>query len=85
MHLARNAAGLGDSAAGLLIKVGPVEDLTHAEPGDRAAGPQADGGNRGDPLALRLALLSRSHRQPVKLIRPCWPMPPNPWADGGAE
>ena len=69
LHLARNTAGLGDSATGLLIKVGPVEDLTRAEPGDRAAGPQADGGNGGDPLALRLALLSRSHRQPVELTQ----------------
>jgi len=69
VHLARNTAGLGDSVAGLLVEVGLVEDLTHAEPGDRAAGPQADGGYGGDRLALRLALLSRSHREPVKLTQ----------------
>jgi hypothetical protein len=67
VHLARNTAGPDDSAAGPLIGVGQVEDLAHQEPGDHAAGPQANGGNGGDRLALRLALLSRSHRQPVKL------------------
>jgi hypothetical protein len=67
VHLARNTAGPGDSAAGPLIGVGQVEDLTRQERGDRAAGSQANGGNEGDRLALRLALLSRSHHQPVQL------------------
>ena len=40
VHLARNTAGLGDSAAGPLVKVGPVADLTQQEPGDRP-GPQS--------------------------------------------
>ena len=62
VHLARNTAGLGDSAAGPLVKVGPVADLTQQEPGDRP-GPQPD----GDRLALRLALLSFPHRQPAQL------------------
>ena len=62
VHLARNMAGPGDSAAGPRIEVGPVADLTQQEPGDRP-GPQPD----GDRLALRLALLSCPHRQPVQL------------------
>lgn len=68
VHLARNTAGLGDSAAGPLVTVGPVADLTQQEPGDRP-GPQSGGGNGGDRLALRLALLSRPHRQPVQLTQ----------------
>jgi len=67
VHLARNTAGLGHSAAGPLVAVGPVADLTQQEPGDRP-GPQS-GGNGGDQLALRLALLSRPHRQPVQLTQ----------------
>jgi cysteinyl-tRNA synthetase len=43
----------------VLVGVGPVQDLT--EP--------AAGGNRGDLLALRLALLSRPYRQPVTLTQ----------------
>ena len=66
VHLARNMAGPGDSAAGPRIEVGPVADLTRQEPGDRP-GPQSVGGNGGDRLALRLALLSCPHRQPVQL------------------
>ena len=62
VHLARNMAGLGDSTAGPLVKVGPVADLTQQEPDDRP-GPQPD----GDQLALRLALLSFPHRQPAQL------------------
>lgn len=54
VHLVRSAAGFGDTAGGLLLGVGAVEDLTHGEAG-------------GDSLALRLALSSRSYRQPVKL------------------
>ncbi len=65
VHVARNAAGLGDRSVGMLVGVGPVKDLKR-EDGGRAAD-QASGGNGGDLLALRLALLSRSHRQPVKL------------------
>ena len=42
-----------------MIGVGPVEDLTQ----------WAAGGNRGDLLALRLALLSRPYRQPVTLTQ----------------
>lgn len=66
VHLARNTAGLSDSAAGPLVEVGPAADLTRQEPGDRP-GPRSGGGNSGDQLALRLALLSRPHRQPVRL------------------
>ena len=69
VHVTRNTAGLGDRAAGLLIDVGPVEDLTDEDAGDRAAGQQASAGDGCDPLALRLALLSRSYRQPVKLTQ----------------
>ncbi|MBV9206215.1 MAG: hypothetical protein JO037_12655 [Actinobacteria bacterium] len=51
-------AGPGDHRDGLLLDVGPVEG--------EAGGPA---GNGPDPLALRLALLSRSYRQPVTLTR----------------
>jgi hypothetical protein len=66
VHLARNTTGPGDSVAGLLVGVGPVEDLTQ-EPDDRAAGPRVPGGDGYDRLALRFVLLSQSHRQPVKV------------------
>ena len=68
VHVARNTAGLGDRGDGMHIGVGPVKDLK-PEDGDRAAERQASGGNGCDLLALRLALLSRSHRQPVKLTQ----------------
>jgi hypothetical protein len=69
VHLAKNTAGFGDGEGGVFIGVGPVENLTRWEAGDRAAEHGASGGNGCDPLALRLALLSRSHRQPVKLTQ----------------
>ena len=59
VHVARNAAGSGEGGDGVWIGVGPVEDPT----------PSAAGGNRGDLLALRLALLSCPYRQPVRLTR----------------
>jgi hypothetical protein len=54
-HVARD--GSGDGGDGVLVGVGPVVDLTE---------PAAEG-NRGDRLALRLALLSCPYRQPVTL------------------
>jgi hypothetical protein len=57
VHVARDAPGSGDGGDAVLVGVGPVEDLT-----GRAAE-----GNRGDLLALRLALLSWPYRQPVTL------------------
>ncbi len=59
MHVARIAPGSGDGEDGVLIGVGPVEDLTQ----------WAAGGDRGDLLALRLALLSCSYREPAKLTQ----------------
>ena len=59
VHVARIAAGSGDGEGGVLIGVGPVEDLTQ----------WAAGGDRGDLLALRLALLSCPYRDPAKLTR----------------
>lgn len=66
VHVARSTAGLGDRGDGMLVGVGPVKNLK-PEDGGRAAERQASGENGCDLLALRLALLSRSHRQPVKL------------------
>ena len=66
VHVARNTAGLGDRGNGMRIGVCPVKDLK-PEDGNRAAEWQASGGNGCDLLALRLALLSRSHRQSVEL------------------
>lgn len=59
VHVARDAPGSGEGGDAVLVGVGPVEDLT-----GRAAE-----GNRGDLLALRLALLSCPYRQPVTLTR----------------
>jgi hypothetical protein len=59
VHVARDAAGSGEAGEAVLIGVGPVEDLTQ----------RAAGGNRGDLLALRLALPSCPYRQPVKLTQ----------------
>lgn len=69
VHLAKTTAGPGDGEGGVFIGVGPAQDLTGREAGGRAAEPEASGGGGYDQLALRLALLSRSHRQPVKLTR----------------
>jgi len=69
VHLAKNTAGLGDGGGGVFIGVGPVEDLTPWEAGGRAAELEASGGSGCDQLVLRLALLSRSHHQPVKLTQ----------------
>jgi hypothetical protein len=55
VHVARDAPGCGEAGDAVVIGVGPVENLTQ---------PAADG-NRGDLLALRLALLSCPYRQPV--------------------
>jgi hypothetical protein len=63
VHVAANADGLGDRVDAVLVGVGPVENLTHREPDD-AGGVGADG---HDLLALRLALLSCPHGQPVQL------------------
>jgi len=57
VHVAGIAPGSGDGEGGVLIGVGPVEDLTQ----------WAAGGDRGDLLALRLALLSCPYRAPAKL------------------
>ena len=59
VHVARHAAGSGGRGDGVLIGVGPVEDLTQ----------RAAAGNPRDLLALRLALLSCPYREPVKLTR----------------
>jgi cysteinyl-tRNA synthetase len=59
VHVARDAPGSGQGGDAALIGVGPVEDLTH----------RATDGNRGDLLALRLALLSCPYRQPVTLTQ----------------
>ena len=59
VHVARIAPGSGDGEGGVLIGVGPVEDLTQ----------WAAGGDRGDLLALRLALLSCPYREPAKLTQ----------------
>ena len=59
VHVARDAPGSGEAGDAVLIGVGPVEDLTQ----------RAADGNRGDLLALRLALLSCPYRQPVKLTQ----------------
>jgi hypothetical protein len=59
VHVAGNPAGSGDGGEGVLISVGPVEDLTQ----------RAAGRNRRDLLTLRLALLSCPYRQPVKLTQ----------------
>ena len=67
VHLAKNTARLGVDGGGVFIGVGPVEEETHWEAGGRAAELQASGGGGCDQLALRLALLSRSYHQPVKL------------------
>jgi hypothetical protein len=67
VHVARDTAGPGDGGAGVLVDVAPVADMTLQETGGRGAPARASGGKEGDPLALRLTLLSHSHRQPVKL------------------
>lgn len=59
VHVAGDAPGSGYGGNGVLVGVGPVQDRT-----ERAAH-----GNRGDLLALRLALLSRPYRQPVTLTQ----------------
>ena len=59
VHVARDAPESGEGGDAVLVGVGPVEDLT-----ERAAE-----GNRGDLLALRLALLSCPYRQPVTLTQ----------------
>jgi len=64
VRVAASAAGRGDGGNGVLIGVGPAEDLT------RGVGPTEDltpDGRTGDPLALRLALLSCPYHQAVKL------------------
>ena len=64
VRIAASAAGRDDGGDGVVIGVGPADDLT---PGGRAAQPGASGGTAGDLLALRLALLWRPYRQPVRL------------------
>jgi hypothetical protein len=59
VHVAGTAARLGDRENGVLIAVGPVDDQT----------PDSASGHRGDLLPLRLAWMSRPHRQPVELTR----------------
>jgi hypothetical protein len=59
VHVARNAARSGDGGDGVLISVGPIEDLT-----ERAAG-----GSRDNLLVLRLMMLSRLYREPVTLTQ----------------
>ena len=59
VHVARDAPGPGEAGDAVWIGVGPVEDLTQ----------RAADRNRGDLLALRLALLSCPYRQPVTLTR----------------
>jgi len=57
VHVARHAAGSGHGGDGVLLGVGPVQELTQ----------QAASANLGDLLALRLALLSCPYREPVTL------------------
>ena len=59
VHVARDAPEPGEAGDAVVIGVGPVENLTQ---------PAADA-NRGDLLALRLALLSCPYRQPVTLTQ----------------
>jgi hypothetical protein len=59
VHVARTAARSGDGGDGVLIGVGPVEDLTQ----------RAAGGSRDDLLVLRLMMLSRPYRGPVTLTQ----------------
>ena len=59
VYIARDPPGAGEAGDAVVIGVGPVEDLTQ----------RAADGNRGDLLALRLALLSCPYRQPVTLTR----------------
>jgi len=64
VRVAASAGGRAGGGDGVLIGVGPAQDLTSD---GRAAQPDASGGTAGDPLALRLALLWYPYRQPVKL------------------
>jgi hypothetical protein len=59
VHVARDAPGSGDGGDAVLVDVGPVADLTQ----------RAAVGNRGDLLALRLALLSNPYREPVTVAQ----------------
>jgi hypothetical protein len=59
VHVARHAAGTGQDSDGVLIGVGPVEELPQPTAGARPP----------DLLALRLALLSCPYREPVKLTQ----------------
>jgi len=59
VHVAGTTAGVGDRADGVLINVGPVDDLTRGSAARAVAA--------SDPLALRLAVLSRAYHQPVEL------------------
>jgi hypothetical protein len=65
VRVAASAPGRGSNGDGVLIGVGPADDL---RPRGLAA-PQASGGTAGDPLALRLALLWCPYRQTVKLSK----------------
>jgi hypothetical protein len=58
VHVARNPAASG-GGDGVLLGVGPVQDLIQ----------RPTGGNARDLLALRLALLSCPYREPVTLTR----------------
>lgn len=62
VHVAGDPARSGDHRDGLLLDVGPVQEDSGAPAGNAAPAGQ-------DPLALRLALLSRPYRQPVPLTR----------------
>jgi len=57
VDVAGNAAGSGDGGDGVLLGVGPVQDLIQ----------RPAGGNARDLLNLRLALLSCPYREPVTL------------------
>jgi hypothetical protein len=59
VRVARHQTESGEHGDGVLIGVGPVEDLTQ----------RAAAGNPGDLLALRLALLSCPYREPVTLTQ----------------
>jgi hypothetical protein len=69
VYVAGTTARLGDRGNAVFIHIGPVDDLTCQEESGLWADPGASGGDRGDLLALRLALLDRSHRQPVELTQ----------------
>jgi len=69
VHVAGNRAGLAERRTGVLIDVGRVDDMMLSGTDSLAAEAGASGGNGCDLLALRLTLLARTYRQPVRLTQ----------------